>query len=126
MATWRNAICCRVSTWWTVVSGYMSAERLVQSEKQDVGLIGPVREERSWQAEETEGYDIASFVIDWEAEQVRCPQGHVSQKWGLNNKYDTPMIHVRFSAKHCNHCPVRGRCTRAKIVARSITFHQQP
>lgn len=54
--------------------GYMESEILV---KQLPGLhiVGPVPPDTSWQAKAGTGYDLAHFQIDWQARQVRCPQG---------------------------------------------------
>ena len=40
-----------------------------------VRLVGPVRPDVSWQAQANQGFDIAHFTIDWEAQQVTCPEG---------------------------------------------------
>ena len=60
--------------------GYMEAEVLV---KQPPGLciVGPVPPDTSWQAQAGTGYDLAHFEIDWQARQVRCPQGQLSLPW---------------------------------------------
>ena len=51
-------------------------------------MIGPMRVDKSWQAQDPEAFELAQFTIDWDAEQVTCPQGKKSYKWsrgkGLN------------------------------------------
>jgi len=57
-------------------AGYVDGELLVSSRTEHgVRLVGPVRPDVSWQAQANQGFDIAHFVIDWEAKQVTCPEG---------------------------------------------------
>lgn len=108
-----------------VDSGYMSADHLVSSQAHEIDLVGPVAEENSWQARAQEGFDIASFTIDWEAKQAYCPQGHVSQKWSLLKQDTITLYHFRFSRTACAACPVREKCTKSATLPRSLTIHQQ-
>ena len=64
-----------------VDSGYMTADHLVSSREHGIDLVGPVADDPSWQAQAGEGFASTAFVIDWQAQQARCPQGHLSQKW---------------------------------------------
>jgi transposase len=32
----------------------------------------------SWQTQANQGFDIAHFTIDWEAQRVTCPEGKTS------------------------------------------------
>jgi transposase len=59
-----------------VDAGYTDAEGLVSSQRDyGVTLMGPVAADPSWQAKAGEGFDKASFLIDWEREVVICPEG---------------------------------------------------
>ena len=70
-----------------VDSGYMTADHLVtQSSEHGIDLVGPVADDLSWQAQASEGFASTAFVIDWQAKQARCPQGHLSQKWNVKNE----------------------------------------
>ena len=57
----------------------MDVELLVGSQfEHGVRLVGPVRPDVSWQAQANQGFDIAHFAIDWEAQRVTCPEGKTS------------------------------------------------
>jgi hypothetical protein len=52
----------------------VSSEVLVDSRAaHEVAVVGPVPPDTSWQAREQTGYDVAQFVVDWDAQQVNCP-----------------------------------------------------
>lgn len=80
----------------------------------------------SWQAQHPDAYDITRFHIDWQAEQVVCPQGKTSHYWkpqiGVRNN---PVIEVNFRKKDCGACPVRELCTRSKSGPRVLTIMHQ-
>ncbi len=109
-----------------VDTGYMSADHLVTSRAQGIDLVGPVTLEKSWQAQADEGFDSTAFVIDWEAQQARCPQGHLSQKWQVHGGARTPLLHIRFSRTACRACPVRTNCTQSATLPRALTIYPQP
>jgi transposase len=106
-------------------AGFMSADHLVSSQAEAIDLVGPVREEKSWQARASVGFDSASFEIDWEAKQARCPQGHTSQKWSVLTRHRTPLVHFRFSRTDCRACPVRAQCTQSATLPRALTIYPQ-
>lgn len=105
-------------------SGYVSAEKLVDSSTQyDVKLIGPVRPNVSWQAQHPDAYDITRFQIDWQAEQVTCPQGKTSSYWQSHMSIrHTPVLKINFRNKDCGPCPTRALCTRSKSGPRTLTM----
>jgi transposase len=106
-----------------VDTGYVDAEHLVTSETEyDLDLCGPALPDPSWQSKDESAFDVACFAIDWEAQQVRCPQGKVSHSWHTRTEKSLPVIQVRFSSKDCTGCAARSRCTRAKTSARVLTF----
>lgn len=90
--------------------GYMEAEVLV---KQPPGLciVGPVPSDTSWQAQAGTGYDLAHFEIDWQARQVRCPQGQLSLPW-REQPANKERIRVSFAAATCRACLERRQCTK--------------
>ncbi|MBV9711469.1 MAG: IS5/IS1182 family transposase, partial [Ktedonobacteraceae bacterium] len=63
-------------------AGYVDAERLVTSEKRfGVEVIGQVGERGR---NKGRGQDFSTkehFLIDWEKEEVTCPEGKTSKKW---------------------------------------------
>jgi hypothetical protein len=97
-------------------SGYTSAELLVNARKRfGIALITPVLLlDQSSQARAAAGYDRSAFTIDWDAEQVTCPQGRASSSWSRCTQGDTEAIVVKFSGEVCRPCPVRSLCTSAK------------
>jgi transposase len=59
-----------------VDAGYVTADHLVASQKEHgVTLLGPVNPDASWQAKAQQGFDVASFVVDWDTQTVTCPNG---------------------------------------------------
>jgi hypothetical protein len=97
---------------------YLSADVLLDSQ-QDYGvdLIGPMRQDKSWQAREENAFDLAQFAIDWEKETVTCPNGQT-----------VPMVpgkDAQFPASACDGCPVRAQCTKARLgQGRSLTIRE--
>ncbi len=110
-----------------VDAGYVDADLLVTSQRDhQLTLIGPVRPDVSWQAKEHAGYDLASFQIDWQAQQATCPQGQVSSSWTARlDAFGTDIIEIHFSQKGCRRCPVRSHCTKQPEAARHITVRPQ-
>ena len=111
-----------------VDAGYVDAELLVNSQQEyGIQLIGPVREDTSWQAKQYFAYDLSRFVIDWENRQATCPEGHQSRSWRerLDNRRDTPIITVEFAKSVCRDCRVRELCTRSPSASRTLTLQPQ-
>ena len=106
-----------------VDAGYVDAENLVSSGSEyGVDLCGPAGPNPSWQSKDESAFDVACFAIDWEAQQVICPQGKVSRSWYTRTEKGLPVIQVRFSTTVCTTCATRSRCTRAKTNARVLTL----
>jgi transposase len=107
-----------------VDTGYTDAELVVRSQRDfGVDLLGPMRADYHWQARAGEGFDAASFVIDWDAKQVTCAEGHVSTKWKeAFYRRDTPVIKVGFASRDCRRCLSRFRCTQSVVARRTITL----
>jgi transposase len=96
-----------------------------QSEHQ-IDVIGPPFGSYSRQRREGEGYDLQAFVIDWEAQQARCPQGHPSVNWRPGHDVSgDPVIRIRFDGTTCRACPTRRACTSAKAAPRQLTVRPQ-
>jgi len=106
-----------------VDAGYVDAKNLVNSnDEYDMDLCGPAPPDPSWQSKDESAFDVACFEIDWEAQQVICPQGKVSRSWYTRTEKGLPVIQVRFSTTDCSVCKARSRCTHAKTSARVLTF----
>ena len=108
-----------------VDSGYVDAQLLVSSQRDHaISLEGPVRGISNWQIRNAQGYDLAHFIIDWEAEHVTCPQGKTSVSWRAGrDTAGSPRIHARFGRTDCGACSARSLCTPAKEARRSVYFH---
>jgi transposase len=110
-----------------VDTGYVRTSNLVTSQQvHQIDLIGPMYDDRQWQAKDPTAFDLTQFRIDWEAQVVTCPNGQRSTGW---SSYRTArqagrraQIHVQFAPAACAACPVRSRCTRAKRGPRHLTL----
>ena len=105
-----------------VDKGYTDSHVLVDSRRRfGVEVVGPVADDPSWQAREGEGFAKAAFLVDWERRVVTCPAGKRSISW-LPNTYpkNGMAFEARLARKDCAPCPLRARCTRAKLEPRII------
>jgi transposase len=108
-------------------SGYASADLLI-STRQTYGpaLITPVLLDHSPQARAKAGYDRSAFSVDWDNQQVTCPQGQTSVSWSPCLQRDKDAIVVAFATVACRPCPVRALCTAGKRERRQLTLRPQP
>jgi transposase len=106
-----------------VDAGYVSADHLVSSQKDHtLTLLGPAPEDPSWQAKMPEGFDVATFQINWDAQRVICPQGHASTLWmPREDEHGHAIVVIRFARTDCLYCPVRVRCTRSPSQPRQLS-----
>ena len=104
-----------------VDSGYASAEHLLTARARGITLIAPLLADASRQAR-TGGYTADKFTIDWDAAQVTCPEGAVSQYWSPCRQHGRDVIVVQFPARNCRDCPVRDKCTTATRTGRQLTL----
>src|SRR5580693_4084645 len=61
-------------------TGYASADLLLAARARGITLLAPLLPDRSWQARRG-GYTADMFTIDWDTQQVTCPQGARSSSW---------------------------------------------
>jgi transposase len=111
-----------------VDTAYNSSEHLVHTPiLYGTSIIAPVLPDVSWQARQQTGYDLSHFTIDWQQQQVICPQGQVSTQWSEKlDSYGHDSINVHFSRQQCQDCPARAACTTAKSGhGRSLNFLPQ-
>jgi transposase len=110
-----------------VDAGYVRGPNLVASQREHrVDLIGPIYEDHQWQAKAKQGFDVAHFRVDWDAQRVTCPQGKASVRWGEpETARGRTMVAVGFSAADCTACPTRALCTRAKTGTRNLTLQSR-
>ena len=108
-----------------VDSAYVDAALLVGSRRDHgISLEGPVRGMAKRRTEAEQAYEQRHFSIDWEREQVTCPQGNTSVTWRAGfDDVGAPRISAVFSRTDCGACAARPLCTPAKEARRSIYFH---
>jgi transposase len=107
--------------------GYVDADLLVTAHTQhQIDVVGPPFGSYSHQRRAGQGDEVSAFVINWEAQHARCPQGQTSIRWmpGRDVSGD-PVVRIRFHAPTCRACPVRSACTQAKIAPRQLTVRPQ-
>lgn len=112
-----------------VDTGYLDAKLLLSSQQTyGVDLLGPARTDQKWQARAKQGFAAENFHIDWQAQQVTCPEGKVSMSWSeaIDNQRQE-VVKIKFSQKDCKLCTSRPKCTRARrrtITVREPAQHQ--
>jgi transposase len=115
-----------------VDSAYVSAAHLIAArERHGIDLIGPGRRNLSWQSRSGgEAFTLADFIVDWDRQVVRCPEGMESMSWTMSTKRrgEGRLIHVQFRAAQCRACPSRARCTRtrSKYAGRALGLLPKP
>jgi transposase len=105
----------------------ISSELLVHSrDAQGIILRGPTRPSQGWQTQVEGAYTVEQFEVDWDQQQVRCPQGHLSIAWWEHGggQGSRPII-VEFDKHVCGPCPVRTSCPRAKHTGRRLRLPPQ-
>jgi transposase len=110
-----------------VDAAYIDAQLLVSShEDYGITLRGPARPNPNWQTNVAGAYTLADFTVDWEHQQVHCPQGKAAASWAARvDATGRSYIQVRFRQQDCRACNARAFCTRATQAARSLTLHPQ-
>ncbi|WP_331762123.1 IS1182 family transposase [Streptomyces anulatus] len=111
-----------------VDSGYTEARVLVSAQRDyGIEIVGPVQGSAAWQAKGDDGFMQESFTIDWQAQEVSCPNGKHSRGWSdSTSQTGAAVIRVWFSNKDCGPCPVRNQCTRGTgRIGRRLTFRNR-
>jgi transposase len=105
-----------------VDAAYISAELLVHScNEQGITLRGPTRPRQGWQQQVAGAYTLEQFTVDWEQQQVSCPQGKRSGSWQEHVTPDGhPSILVSFRRQDCHACPTRPLCTQSRQHMRRL------
>ncbi|MYS19958.1 Transposase DDE domain-containing protein [Streptomyces sp. DvalAA-14] len=103
-----------------VDGGYLSAALKQQvAREHGVGLVGPIRARSTRQSRKGTVFHREAFTIDWDAQQVTCPQGKVSRRWSTPPSL-APYVNAEFAPDDCRQCPVKTACTRTD--ARKVSF----
>jgi len=100
-----------------VDSAYVSADHLITAREQhSINLVGPTRQNLSWQSHTEGAFSAADFTVDWDQQKVRCPEGKESAGWYKDVKRPGQRAQVRaqFRAADCRGCASRSRCTRTR------------
>jgi transposase len=108
-------------------AGYVDSHLIVSGrDRYAVEIVGPVPASPSWQAKAQTGFDVTCFTVDWEHEQVTCPQGQTSTSWWhAQDAHQNPIINVRFPEAACRTCPQHALCTKS-VGARHLTLRPRP
>ena len=104
-----------------VDAGYTSADLLLAARARGITLFGPLLADNSPQAR-SGGYTATAFTIDWDHQQVTCPQGAASISWSPCRQRGTEAIVVRFPASTCQACPAKSNCTRSSRLGRQLSL----
>ena len=97
-----------------VDSGYTSADLLLDARARGITLLGPLLSASPPQAR-SGGYTAETFTIDWDHQQVTCPQGATSAGWSqVVQEEKRQAIVVRFATATCRACPARAQCTTSR------------
>jgi transposase len=105
-----------------VDTGYVDADLLVSSQRDyGIRLLGPVLPDTSWQAKAGKGFDLAHFQVDWQGQQVICPQGQRSSSWSVQPE----RIEAGFARQTCAACPSQTDCTHATTAGRVVHLRPQ-
>ncbi|MDH6119814.1 transposase [Kitasatospora sp. GAS204B] len=91
----------------------------------EVERIGPLPPDSAWQAHGPEDFDLTRFTIDWEHQNVICPNGAASRNWRDASSADgLPIVQVP------SKCPTAGPAPTGPGApatnARGLTFRDQP
>ncbi|MFI1189735.1 IS1182 family transposase [Streptomyces californicus] len=108
-----------------VDTGYASGPALAAAGRDhDVALHGPLKAVTSAQSRGDAAFGQDAFTIDWDNQQVTCPNGATSRAWtNKSSQAGLPVIRVRFSPSDCRPCPdLRDCTTSAKAKHREITL----
>jgi transposase len=105
-----------------VDAAYISAELLVHShDEHGITLRGPTRPRQGWQQQVAGAYTLEQFTVDWEQQQMYCPQGKRSGSWQEHVTPDGhPSILVSFRRQDCHACPTRPLCTQSRQHMRRL------
>lgn len=106
--------------------GYVTSEQLATSREQEIDLLGPMREDNSWQTRAGAGFGVACFAIDWERQQATCPLGKTSAIWcPTTDNRGIRVINIRFAHADCAACPQRAQCVSSSR-SRALTIRERP
>jgi hypothetical protein len=100
-------------------AGYAGADLLLDARARGITLLAPLAAHSSPQAR-AGGYTADMFTIDWQNQQVTCPQGAASRKWSACRTGSRDGFIVGFPAATCRSCPARDKCTTSARQGRQL------
>ena len=111
-----------------VDTGYVGAQQIVDSRADySVDLFGPTMSNYHWQEQQSTGFDLAHFEIDWERQRARCPNGKESAYYHEQTDHrGSAVVKFVFARADCSVCESLDQCTRAANKRRSLTVRTQP
>ncbi|GAA2216189.1 hypothetical protein GCM10009850_116580 [Nonomuraea monospora] len=100
--------------------GYTSLVHLEQAEREhQITVVGPLSGNPTHQNRQGEGFARDDFRIDFDRQEVTCPQGQVSKGWhgphSTSSLTVAPLIVARFTKSQCQPCPVRAKCNVERL-----------
>jgi transposase len=109
-----------------VDAGYPNAAQVVAARAEHgIALHGPMAANTTAQKDGPYGQD--AFTIDWDRQQVTCPDGVTSTQWHhRQSQHGLPVIRVRFNPADCRVCPHLRDCVSSpKAERREITLRHR-
>lgn len=100
-------------------AGYTTLQNVETAQARQIDLVGRM------QLPSHKYLDRRDFVIDWQRQQVTCPQGEVTTKWHRDTRGEQAINRVYFAKKICQACPQRTACTTSKTRGRSLRFYDE-
>jgi len=96
-----------------VDAGYPTASQVVAARLQHgVELLGPMVASTDARAGGPFAQD--AFTIDWDRQQVTCPNGATNTQWHQRqSEHGLPVIRVRFAPVDCRPCPDLRKCVNS-------------
>jgi hypothetical protein len=90
-----------------VDAGYVSVDHVLAARADHgIELVGPLPPDAGWQARQQQGFDLTRFHIDWDRQQVTCPNGKTSRNWhDSRSRQGLPIVQVSFRAADCTPAP---------------------
>jgi hypothetical protein len=81
-----------------VDAGYVSVDHVLGARTDHgIELVGPLPPDAGWQARQQQGFDLTRCHIDWDRQQVTCPNGKTSRNWhDSRSRQGLPIVQVSF------------------------------
>jgi hypothetical protein len=105
-----------------VDAGYVSGDTLGQTHQEGRQLIGPARPSANASGDL---FTAEAFDVSIENRQAICPAGHPSTQCSRLENKETGQIDYRFEwSYHCDDCPLKAQCTKARSGRRMLLVGQ--